>query len=289
MSTCPLCETPEAREVFKLFRPKVATATGRPTEELYGRAGVLVRCLGCGLIRQDPRVDAPYQDAEDPGYLVEEEGIRTTFRKTLDRLEKYQSPPGRLLDVGCGPGLLLEEAAQRGWEAVGAELSGWAVEEARSRGLDVRQVVLDELELPEGSVDTATVNDVIEHVPDPLAFTRRLRDLMAPGGVVFMATPDVGSVVARGLRRWWWSVLPGHIFLFSRDTLRRLMSEAGFEVLEVSTHPKTFSLDYYAGRLTGYSSILGRVGRGAVKVFGGPQRLVTPDFRDRVAVLARKP
>jgi SAM-dependent methyltransferase len=265
----------------------VATATGRPTEELYGRAGPLVRCVSCGLVRQDPPAHAPYEDAEDPDYLAEEPGLRATFRKTLERIERHRRPPGRFLDVGTGPGLLVEEAAERGWDAMGIELSGWAVAEAQRRGLDVRQQTLDDVDLQPGSVDAASLADVIEHVPDPLGMMRRLHGLLAPGGVVFLATPNVASVVARVLRRWWWSVLPGHIWLFSEATLVKLLHDAGFEVVETSTHPKTFSVDYYAGRLVGYSGAVGKVARTLVGPRGS--RLVTPDFRDRVAVLARKP
>ncbi len=180
----------------------------------------------------------------------------------------------------------MEEAAARGWDATGLELSGWAVAEAQRRGLDVRQQTLDEAAIEPGSVDAASLADVIEHVPDPLGVMRRLHDLLAPGGVVFLATPNVESVVARVLRRWWWSVLPGHIWLFSERTLVKLLHDAGFHVIETSTHPKTFSVDYYAGRLVGYSGALGSLAR---KVVGNGRRLVTPDFRDRVAVLARKP
>jgi 2-polyprenyl-3-methyl-5-hydroxy-6-metoxy-1,4-benzoquinol methylase len=270
-----------------MLRPKAAAATGRPTEELYGRAGPLVRCERCGLVRQDPPARVPYGDAEDPHYLTEIDGLRVTFRRTLSTIERFRLPPGRFLDVGAGPGVLVEEAAERGWDAFGVELSAWSVNEAQRRGTDVRMRTLEDLNEPAGSIDAATLTDVIEHLPDPLGTMRLLHELLKPGGVVFLATPDVGSVVARALRRWWWSVLPGHIQLFSRETLQRLVRDAGFDVVDVSTHPKTFSADYYAGRLVGYGGALGRGARAvARKVFG--DRLVSPDFRDRVAVIARK-
>ncbi len=277
-----------SRSVFSLFRPRAVAATGRPTEALYGRAGPLVRCADCGLVRQDPPAHAPYADAEDPDYLNELDGLRATFRRSLATIERFRLPPGRLLDVGAGPGVLVEEAAGRGWDAVGIDLSAWAVGEAQRRGIDVRMRTLEDLDAPPASIDAAVVADVIEHVPDPLATMRTLHGLLKPGGVVFLATPDVDSVVARTLRRWWWSVLPGHIWLFSRRTLTRLVRDAGFEVLDVATHPKTFSVGYYAGRLVGYSGALGRAAHAVVgRVADG--RLIAPDFRDRVALVARKP
>lgn len=272
--------------MFSLFRPATQAATGRPTEALYGRAGRLVRCV-CGFVRQDPPVEVPYEESEDPEHLREAEGIRVTAQRMFERIEQYRRPPGVVLDVGCGPGLAMEVADARGWEAIGLELSGWAVREGRRRGLDIRQVSLEESGLRDRSVAAVVLNDVIEHVPDPVRLLRRLADIMEPGAVLFCATPDVDSVVAKVLRRWWWSVLPNHIYLFSTKTLTRLISTVGLEVVEVTRHPKTFSVDYYLGRLVGYSGGLSRAARMLVR--SSRDRLISPNFRDRVAVVARSP
>ncbi len=287
-TNCPLCGSSSHREVFRLFRPKQIQASGRPTESLYGRAGRLVRCEACELVRQDAPVDAHYEEAEDPEYLIEEEGLRHTFRRNLLDIARYRPPPGRLLDVGCGPGLLLEEAAALGWTASGVEPSQWAVDKAIQRGLDVVRGTTDTVDLRPGSFDVIVANDVVEHVPDPLAFARRLYELLSLQGVVYLCTPDVSSLVARSLRRWWWSVLPGHIFYFSPATLARVLETSGFRVLSSERHPKTFSLEYYAGRFVGYSQTLGRALQVATKPLGGPRRLVTPNFRDRLAMIATR-
>jgi SAM-dependent methyltransferase len=286
--SCPLCDSSSRREVFRLFRPKQLSASGRPTEALYGRVGRLVRCQECSLVRQDVPIDAPYEEAEDPEYLVEEQGLRETFRRNLIEIGRHRPPPGRLLDVGCGPGLLLGEAGALGWTAVGLEPSAWAVAEGRRRGLDVRHGTTETAELEPASFDVIVANDVVEHVPDPVAFGKGLHELLAPGGVVYLCTPDVSSVVARTLRRWWWSVLPGHLFYFSPATLARVLEMSGFRVLASGRHPKTFSLDYYAGRFVGYSPTLARGLRLAMKPFGGPRRLVSPNFRDRMAMIAAR-
>lgn len=285
---CPLCRTDGGPEIFRFLRPRSAAPTGQPTESLYGRAGRLVRCPDCGLVRQDPAPAAPYDEAVDPDYLAEEPGIRETFRRTLDRIERYRGDVGRLLDVGCGPGLLLEEATRRGWKAVGVEPSSWGAEEAERRGFRVLKGSLEDAELRPASFGAVVASDVIEHVPDPVRFSARLHELLEPGGIVFLATPNVDSLVARVLRRWWWSVLPGHLFYFSRATLSRVVEAVGFRVLEIGTHPKTFSLDYYAGRLSGYSSWVSEATRALVRLLDAG-RLVTPDFRDRVACVAVKP
>jgi 2-polyprenyl-3-methyl-5-hydroxy-6-metoxy-1,4-benzoquinol methylase len=288
IDTCPLCDSTGYKEIFKAFRPPKAEATGKHTEDLFGRAGRIVRCSSCTLVRQlDPPV-APYHEAEeDAEYLSEEAGIRTTFRNIVERIERWQRP-GTLLDIGCGPGLLLDEARARGWRTVGVEPSAWASGEATKRGLDVHNGTLEGLEIAVGSIDAIVAADVIEHVPDPLAFAKRINELLAPNGVVFIATPDVGSVIAQTLRRWWWSIIPNHLWFFSRATLRATFEKASAEVLDVTTHPKTFSLAYYAGRFGGYTDALSKITRRTSRVFGPPDKLVTPDFRDRIAMVARK-
>lgn len=285
---CPLCKGTEGREIFRFMRPRAEPPSGQPTESLYGRAGRLVRCVHCGLVRQDPAPTALYEEAVDTQYLREEQGIRETFRRTLERIERHCSQPGRLLDIGCGPGILLVEATQRGWDAVGIEPSRWGAETAEREGLYVHRGFLEDVELAPESFDAVVASDVIEHVSDPVRFMERIYELLVHGGVVFLATPNVDSLVAKMLRRWWWSVLPGHLLYFSPITLRRLIETVGLQVAELGTHPKTFSLSYYAGRLSGYSTGAARAAQ-AILRRAGAERLVTPNFRDRIASIACKP
>ena len=85
----------------------------------------------------------------------------------------------------------------------------------------------------------------------------------------------------------WWSVLPMHVQYFSRASLRRLLEAHGYEVLMMRTHAKVFSARYYAERLAGYSALLERVAQGSLRAVRQSDRLVAPDFRDRMLVVAR--
>jgi SAM-dependent methyltransferase len=288
LDRCPICGEVVAREVFRTFRPRSAASTGRHTEDLFGRAGRIVRCVSCGLARQVDPPTAPYEETEDPEYLSEEDGIRRTFAKLIERVEVYRPPPGRLLDAGCGPGLLLDEARRRGWTTAGVEPSAWGVERAKRAGLDVTQGTLETVDTKTPPFDVIVAADVIEHVDDPRAFMDRINRLLVVGGILLVATPNVDSIVARVLRRWWWSVIPNHLWFFSPRTLRMLMEDTSFEVVECTTHPKTFSVEYYAGRFGGYNTPVGALFRQASQLLGGADRLVTPDFRDRTAMIARK-
>jgi SAM-dependent methyltransferase len=195
---------------------------------------------------------------------------------------------GAICDLGCWAGFLLSEAERRGWRGVGVEPSRFAAGFARERlGLDVRVGTLDGVELPEGDFDAVVMADVIEHLPDPGAALERVSRLLRPQGVVYLALPDAGSRVARALRARWWSVLPTHVQYFTRGSLARLLERTGFGVEWVGTAPKAFTARYYLERLEGYSTRLAASAVSAAEAVGAADRLVRPDFRDRMAVVAR--
>jgi SAM-dependent methyltransferase len=153
--------------------------------------------------------------------------------------------------------------------------------------LDVRTEDLFDADLPHGEFDAVVLGDVIEHLPDPGAALDRIGELLAPGGVLWLALPDAGSRLARAMGRRWWSVIPTHVQYFTRDSLSRLLERHGYEVLAVRTAPKAFTVRYYLGRIGGYSQRLGDTLVRGVERVGVADRIWAPDFRDRMAVVAR--
>ena len=258
-----------------------------PTTEQFGVAlDDFLRCPACGHLQVDPMPEhVAYEDVVSGDYEAEEEGQRATARGVLERIERHVPQRGRLLDYGAWVGFLASEAAARGWEVTGVEPSRWAADRARGRGVEI----VDPQDLPEGAFAAITLGDVIEHLPDLDTEVDRLARLLAPGGVIWIATPDAGSRVARALGRRWWSVIPTHVHLFTRPSLRALLERHGFELVAMHTSPKTFSVAYYLDRASGYSPALGRALVGASRAAGLAEREWTPDFRDRFEVVASRP
>jgi SAM-dependent methyltransferase len=264
-----------------------------PSTNRFGRAlSDIVRCAACGHMQlaklpDEPALLSAYGEAASEDYLVEEKGQRVTARALLERIERYRLP-GALLDVGCWLGFLLDEARLRGWEPVGLEPSDYASAYARDRlGLDVRTEDLFAASLAPRAFDAVVLADVIEHLPDPGAALDRVSALLRPGAILLLVAPDAGSRVARLLGSRWWSVIPTHVQYFSRHSLAVLLERHGWDVLEASTAPKAFTVGYYLGRIGGYSPVLAR---GLVGLASGARladRIWAPDFRDRMAVLAR--
>ena len=281
------------------LRHRAAGAVGGdgliPTTSQFGTAlGDIARCEACGHMQLCPlpaetALDAAYGEAESEDYIEEVAGQRETARRTLARVERHVAP-GALLDVGAWVGYLVAEATARGWTATGIEPSAFASGFARERlGVDVRTGGLFDTELPVGAFDAVTMGDVLEHLVRPDAALERIAGLLRPGGVLWLALPDAGSRVARLMGRRWWSVIPTHVQYFTRGSVATLLRRGGFEVLEIGTAPKAFTVGYYLDRVGGYSRPVAGALTGAARAVGIADRMWAPDFRDRMMVIARGP
>ena len=266
-----------------------------PTTDRFGTAlADIVRCPRCGHMQLQPMpsqelLDQGYASASSDAYVEEESGQRATAARTLELIEAHAPGRGALLDMGCWVGFLLAEARARGWtRALGVEPSEFASRYAQEQlGLEVIHGDLFSTQLPEHAFDAIAMGDVIEHLRSPADSLSRLRSLLVPGGVLWLALPDAGSAVARVLGRRWWSVIPTHVQYFTRASIARLLERSGFELLQTRTSPKAFTVGYYLGRIGGYWPTAGRALQHTAGTLGIADRIWAPDFRDRMAVLAR--
>jgi SAM-dependent methyltransferase len=141
-------------------------------------------------------------------------------------------PGGRLLDVGCGSGAFLAQMAALGWRAEGIDPDPAAVAGAREAGLEVTQGTLADLDPAEhaGAFDAITLSHVIEHLHDPAENLRRINLLLRPGGLLWIATPNLQALGLRRFGRDWLNLdPPRHLVLFTRASLERLLRDTGFE------------------------------------------------------------
>ncbi len=153
------------------------------------------------------------------------------------------SPGTRVLDIGCGNGLIAGEFVKRGCQVVGIDLSPLGIEIARQTYPAARFELLgadsDVLErLSEQPFDIVYSTEVVEHLYDPRSYMRGCLAATRKGGVFICSTPYHGYLknLALSLANSWDKHADpltdgGHIKLFSRKTLSALMLEAGFSNL----------------------------------------------------------
>jgi SAM-dependent methyltransferase len=236
-----------------------------PTNHQPGQYGDLYRCERCGTVAQPslPTGDALlelYRHMRDDHYLDEERGRRATARRVLNAIGRH-APSGRLLDVGCGHGLLLDEARARGYIAEGLELSEHAATHARDKlHLSVQPRTLADLaaEPDPPRFNAIVLADVLEHLDDPPAAVHTAARLLEPGGVLCVVTPDPGSATARLAGKSWWGYLPAHTFLLPRQALRDLLERQHLDVLTDVGLVRSFTLRYWMAGLAERGGAIGR-------------------------------
>jgi SAM-dependent methyltransferase len=200
----------------------------------------VVRCPACGLLYRHPgirpeRLGDLYSSGKYAEFL---EGKYT--RKRVRRYTTTMAAFGalfergegrRLLDFGCGNGLFLDLAHERGFACYGVDLAEDAVEAARRKPSGANVYHGSPLEVPElaaGGFDVITMWSVLAHLPRPLEDVTMLRSLLAPDGVLLLLTVNAGSLKLKRQLEAWGGFTPNHLVMFSPDPLRRLFRSAGF-------------------------------------------------------------
>lgn len=142
----------------------------------------------------------------------------------------------RVLDIGCGLGQTLGYHRARGCVASGVEADGNAQRVAERFGLDIRIGVFEPEMFGEARFDYITMDQVIEHVTDPLHTLKGVARLLAPGGTVVLSTPNAGGWGARVFRRKWinWHT-PYHLQFFSHRSMSLAAEHAGLRVISGRT------------------------------------------------------
>ena len=242
-SACSGCGQVEGRVVLKECEDLLHGVTGKWS---------LIECPKCGLIRIDPmpaddQLAALYPSDYGPHLRGTKSAPRRGVGAILRRIAVLPytlrfgqpgiacSPFGasRFLDVGCGAGILLQEMMDAGWTGTGLDISDSAIAEARA-SLPAATLFVGTLESTPltGPYDLITMQHVLEHVPRPLECLRKCFDLLAPGGILLIAIPNIQSAEARLLKRHWIGLdMPRHLSHFREPVLINLLKSCGYQAL----------------------------------------------------------
>jgi 2-polyprenyl-3-methyl-5-hydroxy-6-metoxy-1,4-benzoquinol methylase len=174
-----------------------------------------------------------------PEALAEPEGRDTEARFAW--MKSVAGKTGKTLDVGSGPGLFLRLVSEDGGEAVGTELNARAAaRSAEETGARVTSGTIDGV--ADRDFDVITLWDLLEHVPNPVRLVAACRERLKAGGWLFIETPDEASLLDRAVLALARLGLRGpadtfyglhHLVLFRRKTVKRLLGENGFRVVEI--------------------------------------------------------
>lgn len=265
----------------------------------------LMECRACGMrflgVQPAPEdlagfYDATYFDREfrcgrADSSSFEEGAFRAENQGLLDDFAALGAR-GRLLDVGCATGWLIQHAQARGWQAQGVELSPEAAGHARARGLDVFHGDLLQAGFPAATFDLVYMGDVLEHVPDCRAVVAEVARILKPGGWLYLRGPITTHSIARALALRVYGAIgrtivlrdvPYHLWEFTPRPLARLMVACGLAVVRVrqSKIPP--------GGARGDKSGLQRAAMAALDAVNLPITMLFNAMGDRAVIVARKP
>jgi 2-polyprenyl-3-methyl-5-hydroxy-6-metoxy-1,4-benzoquinol methylase len=176
----------------------------------------------------------------------------------LRRLLELRLPPGRVLDVGCAHGGYVALLGWAGFEAIGTEINPWAARFAHETfGVKVLAGAVEDQDLKEGSFDVIVLNDVIEHLPDPVKTIGHCVRLLARDGFFMIQTPEyVEHLSYADLKRTNDLFLKHmdrnneeHLYLFSRRSAEMFFFRLGFPCIDFSTPVYPYDTSFVASRV----------------------------------------
>ena len=179
------------------------------------------------VLRAHPPAEAPHEEVHS------EPAREKTSLRRLNIIRKQLTPRARVLEIGVSDGSFGSIASNE-YEYVGIEPSSAAARLARGRGLEVYCATLATFVNTGPAFDAVAIHHVFENLADPHDALGRIKDLLKPGGMLFLTTFDTeGLIYLFSERKRMPQNFRTHLILYSRSALIELLEHSGFELLSI--------------------------------------------------------
>lgn len=210
----------------------------------------LYNCQTCGFIFVHPDPDnltierhysSAYYQNETRYHKISKAELRL-WNQRMGRVEKYISEGTEnnknILDIGCATGVFLKAAQNRGWDIYGVEHSEYAVQQAKDRLGNGKNIYCGSLQNFESEKIFLAISawDVIEHVTNPLFFLEKVHSLLQDDGIFTFSTVNTSSLnhLLFG-QNWRYYTPPEHLSYFNLRNIKQMLNQTGFELLKIRT------------------------------------------------------
>lgn len=215
----------------------------------------LFKCIKCGFCRPNP---LPFEDHSEIEFYDNGEHIKffdkdlkdinretreynyyyKHFKPFLKFIRKYNMS-GKSLDIGCGPGHLMELEKKEGIKVEGMEVSKILVNLLSKKGFKMHYGLLGKVKL--AKYDIITMNQVLEHIEHPEYAIKEINKALKKKGYCIIAVPYLYGIIPQILRSKWYGLGYGqHLNFFSKKSIKIVLERNGFETREI----KILSVDY---------------------------------------------
>lgn len=198
----------------------------------------IVTCGVCSLVFVQEKVtandlDAHYAQVVDPSYHEDNvECLNYYFRVLRKLIEKTHPGPGRLLDVGCSRGWFLDTMTD--WQGYGNEISRVDAGIAQQKHGDrIFNGAFEDYPLKKEFFDVITLQDVFDHMRDPVGTLAKCHSMLKPGGLLVIKVHNISCLYAKLAGKKFYAVIPpSHLFYYDKNTLKRILERTGFRMTD---------------------------------------------------------
>lgn len=202
------------------------------------RGRAIFRCNNCTNAFTYPQPQIDYERKHFNLKSAEEEWEYKLYARSILDFLTESIKKGRLLDVGCGSGYLIEEANKSSFQGEGLDPSKETVEFCQRRNLEVKYGFLQEKYYPPETFDVVVASHVLEHVVDPGKFLLICRKILKRGSYLCLAQTNYTGTIPSLYGRFWEGWVPSeHLVHFSSDGIKFLLGQTGFKVERIKIVP----------------------------------------------------
>lgn len=142
---------------------------------------------------------------------------------------------GKILEIGCGNGYLLQTLKENGFDCYGVEPSPMAYNHAKNiLNLHVENGFFDNSSFFNQKFDVIIMVDVVEHISDMQKFIQQITTVLKPGGYIFIATGNIRSFTAKFAgSNWGYFISWEHLSFFNPQSIEYLLKKNSFDKIEI--------------------------------------------------------
>jgi len=143
----------------------------------------------------------------------------------------------KVLDIGTGYGFYLKAFKDRGYIPLGIEVLKAPARFARkSFKLNILEGDYSKHKFKDTTFDLITLFDVFEHFRNPIKIVNKIKLELKKKGLVIIQTPNINSLIYKITgKKWFWLLIPQHLFLYSIQSLKYLLEKNGFEIFKIQS------------------------------------------------------